>query len=582
MPLTSSQKHYIKKNIGKLPIEKITVDLGLPEKEIRKYLKKQWGTEKYEKFFRKEASQKIPEKINSPGFKKFFADNINIFAFLFILILICYSNSIGNQFVSDDVATIKNNPEVGKLSLVFSNLLNSIQMSLYYVAFHLGGGSPWAFRIINISLHFGSTILLFSILNILANKRIAVFGAAIFAVHPILVESVAWIAGMPYALYSFFLLLSFLFYINSKERKSLKYLSLLSFFLAVMSSAKAIIFPGIIFAFEMSRSNLRKNWLKIAPFFFIDLFFVMFSVSEIGKRVSEISAVSYQDSSGMYNPLIQVPTAIANYFKLIFWPQKLSLYQTEMNFSPAQFTLIVIVFLIFLGFILYGWRKNKSLFFWLSFFFISLLPVLTPFKIAWVVAERYAYLGSIGIFVVAAMFFDWIATKLEEEEEKYKMAVYFIFAAIIIALSARTIARNIDWKDEDHLWIATAKVASSGPNIHNNLGDVYARNGDFEKAAEEFKKSIEINPNYGDAYHNLGNTYNSMGKANLAIENYQKALSINPNIWQSHQNLAGIYFNQGDYQKAYESIKKATEINPTDENLKKNLAIIEEKVNSIK
>lgn len=579
MPLTSNQKHYIKKNIGKLTVEKITADLGLPEKELRRYLKKQWGEEKYEKFFKKETSRKTPAEIDSPGFKKFFADNINVFVFLFVLVILCYSNSIGNEFVSDDVATIKNNPEVGKLSLVFSNFLNAIQMSLYYIAFHLGGGSPWAFRIINILLHFGSTILIFSILNILANKRAAVFGASIFAVHPILVESVVWIAGMPYALYSFFLLLAFFLYISAGESKSRKYFSLLFFFLAVMSSVKAIIFPGIIFVFEMSRSNLKKNWLKLVPFFLVDLFFVMISISGIGKRISDISAVSYQDSSGMYNPLIQVPTAIANYFKLIFWPQKLSLYQTEMNFSPAQFTLMVFVFLIFLGFVFYGWKKNKNLFFWLSFFIITLLPVLTPLKIAWIVAERYAYLGSIGIFAAIAMFFEWLLVKSEDYDEKLKFAVYSAFAIIIIALSTRTIVRNIDWKNEDNLWIATAKVASSGPNIHNNMGDVYARGGDFEKAAEEFRKSIEINPNYGDAYHNLANTYNSLGKADLAIENYQKALSINPNIWQSHQNLAGIYFNQGDNEKAYESMKKAIEINPADENLKKNMAIIEERVN---
>ena len=168
--------------------------------------------------------------------------------------------------------------------------------------------------------------------------------------------------------------------------------------------------------------------------------------------------------------------------------------------------------------------------------------------------------------------------KIIKLNENAKMVGYFALVVIVASLSVRTIIRNKDWKSEDTLWIATAQVAPSGQQIHNNLGDVYARQGDMQKAVEEFKKAIEINPNYADAYHNLGNTYQQMGQLDLAIENYQKALSINPHLWQSYQNLAAIYFNQGQYDLALENIKKALEINPNDENLKQNLQVIESKV----
>lgn len=580
MPLTSNQKHYIKKNIKKLPVEKIAADLSLSERDIHRYLKKQWGQKEYSKFLKKEIYDENSKEFTSFNFKKFFIDNLNFLVFLFILILACYSNSIENQFVSDDIAVIKNNPEMGKFSLVFSNFFSIIQMFLYYVAFHLGGGAPWMFRIINISLHFSSAVLLFSILNLSVNKRVAFLGTAIFAAHPILVESITWISGMPYALYSFFLLLAFLFYIisNLKQQEYTRY-SLFFFFFALMSSEKAIVFPGILFIFELSRNALGKNWKKTIPFFFIDLFFIIFYLLRIGKRVSDINAVGYQDSSGFYNPLIQIPTALANYFKLIFWPKALSLYQTEMTFSNVYYAFFFIISLLFFGLIFYSWKKNKHLFFWLSFFIISLLPVLTPFKISWIVAERYVYLGSIGIFVCVAIFFDWALEKSEKMGENYKIAVYSLIILIISALSIRTVLRNIDWKNEDNLWIATAKVSPSGPNIHNNLGDVYGRQGNLEKSAEEFEKAIKINPNYADAYHNLGNVYRDMKKYDLALENYQKALSINPNIWQSYQNIAAIYFDQNDLQKAYEMIKKALEINPSDQKLQQNLKVIEGQLN---
>jgi len=275
----------------------------------------------------------------------------------------------------------------------------------------------------------------------------------------------------------------------------------------------------------------------------------------------------------MYNPLVQIPVAVGSYLKLIFWPAALTLYQTEMAFSQAQYIVLLLISLFFLGTVIWSYFRNKNVFFWLVFFIVTLLPTLTPFKISWIVAERYVYLGTLGIIVVVAMLFDRIL-KLNENA---KMIGYFLLTVIIASLSIRTIFRNKDWKSEDTLWIATAQVAPSGQQIHNNLGDVYSRQGDLPKAVEEFKTAIEINPNYADAYHNLANTYEQMNQSDAAIENYQKALSINPKLWQSYQNLAQIYFNAGDFQKALENMKKALEIDPQNPQLQNNLKVIEAK-----
>jgi tetratricopeptide (TPR) repeat protein len=302
------------------------------------------------------------------------------------------------------------------------------------------------------------------------------------------------------------------------------------------------------------------------------LILVITYVGQIGSRISSVESSQYQNTHGIENPLIQIPIAITTYLKLMVWPDKLTLYQTELNFSAFIYTLCLVSFLLFLSLAFYSWKRNKSVFFWLSFFVISLLPTLTPFKISWVVAERYVYFGSIGIFVLFAMGFDWLIQKFDV---KYKTIFYSLFAVIILALSVRTIYRNMDWKNEDTLWIATAKTSPSGQNAHNNLGDVYARNKNYPKAVEEFTKATQINPNYADAYHNLANTYQTIGQTDKAIENYQKALSINPNIWQSWQNLASIYYEAGDLGKADEAIKKAIALNPESQDLKNNMTTIE-------
>ena len=145
---------------------------------------------------------------------------------------------------------------------------------------------------------------------------------------------------------------------------------------------------------------------------------------------------------------------------------------------------------------------------------------------------------------------------------------------IVLALGARTITRNNDWKNQDTLWLATVKGAPSGHVIHNNLGDMYGRWQQYDKSIAEYKTAIVIQPNYADAMHNLANTYLEIGNVEQAIYWYAQAIKYGPHLWQSYQNLGAIYYQLGELEKAEELFARAVEINPNDENLKKNLEII--------
>ncbi len=576
MSLSNSQKTYIKRNVRRLSIPEIARDLKISEDEILRYLKKKWSKEKYNKFLsnRTDKTSVASALISSFNLWSFIRANQYILIFLVLLVLAVYFNSLGNSFVSDDIPAIVNNEKLGNFGNIFSeSVLGSLRRLFYFFAFKIGGLNPLSYRIINLIFHLGSTFLVFTLLSLLSKRSIAIVAASIFAVHPILIESVTWISGGPYSQYSFFFLLSFLTYILSKNDQKLFYISIFSCVLSLLSSEKAMVLFLILALYEISFGSFKENWKRMSPFIVICITWIFIYLGKIGERVESLRMEHYQQSGGLINPLLQVPIAIASYLKLIFWPRKLTLYHTEMSFSAGQYALCLLTFILLAGAIIYSCKKNKVIFFWLSFFIITLLPTLTPFGISWIVAERYVYLGSLGIFAVIAT----LADKLTLRGENFRNAVYFALIIIIIALSARTIVRNMDWKNEDTLWIATAKVSPSGPNIHNNLGDVYSRQGDLNKAAEEFQKAIEIKPGYADAYHNLANTYQRMGRFDVAIENYQKAAELNPNLWQSHQALAAIYFEQEKYDLALDEIKKALEINPESEELKQNLQLIESK-----
>jgi len=579
MDLTHSQKKYLKKNLKRLSLDKIASNLNLSENEILQYLKKNWPKDKYQKLIRQ--NHQIPQ-IKEPfiaresfNFKSFFLQNWKALLFLTILTLGVYANNLKNAFLSDDIFGILENKNIGNLTYLLTNQPTMFLKPLFnFLIYKISGLNVIPFHLLNNFFHLGSVWLVFIIISFLATPLLAFFTAGIFAVHPLLTEGITWISGGPYSQYSFFLLLAFWLYLLARHRPypfKLYFFSLLSFLLAMLTTEKAVVFPLMLLLFEFSFSQLRKNWKKLISYFALAFVWGILFITQ-GAIIGRISSLEnqYYQTAGMENPLVQIPIAISSYLQLFLWPDKLTLYHSELTFSRNEYLLRFIIALIYLGIILWAYlKKNRFLFFSLTFFIVVLLPTLTPLKLGWVIAERYAYLASLGLILPVA----WLLTKINEKTEGKKVA-FIIFFILIAVLSTRTLIRNFDWKNQDNLWLSGAKTSPSSHQNHNNLGDLYARRGEYEKAVEEFKKAIELKSNYGDAYHNLANVYHQMGQDDLAEENYKKALEFNPNLWQSYQNLAAIYFTQKNFDLAKEFMEKAIKINPENIDLHINMGIL--------
>jgi len=568
MRLTRKQKKFIKHNKKKLSSTQIANNLRISEEEVLNYLKEQLSEEDYRN---SQLDLKGEKKTETPLFypKQFLKKNWPVFLIFILLVGIAYVNSLNNAFVSDDLAIyqIKN---LGTPTFIFSTPFHFIGNLFYSLAYKIGGYNPLFYRLSNIIFHIGAVVGVYILLSILVNDFFGFIVASLFAVHPILIESFAWISGFQYVQYGFFCLWALIAYILFQQNKKIFYLflSIMLFVLALLSSEKAIVFPLIIPLYEISYGDLKKNWKYTLIFILITLSPTVFYLSQIPARLSGLVKLSYQQNTTS-NPLFQIPVAITSYLQLIVWPDKLTLYHSEPISSLFELIIRWIIFLCFLITTIYGYIKNKPIFFWLCFFIISLLPTLTPFGISWIVAERYVYLGSVGIFFLIG----YLLMKLMANK-KTETIGYLLFIIIIISLLTRTIIRNFDWKNEDNIWIATGKTSPSDPKTHNNLGDVYGRQGDLEKSAEEFKTAIRLNTNYADAYHNLGNVYSQMKKYEEAMKNYLTAIKYNPELWQSYQNLSVIYFNQKQYDLAEKTLQKAIRINRGDINLYIDLGIV--------
>jgi len=568
MSLSGEQKNFIKKNVWQSPPAEIAVSLSLPEREIHDYLKKRWRPEKYARYLARFTEN---TKVKNFSLKQFVFDNRIILLFLFLAVIVCYANSLGNAFVSYDIPIIDKNSNISNFSYIFSPTpLGSFERALYFLAYKIGGANPILFRFPNLIFHFGCVFLVFLILSLISRRHLAIFAAFLFAVHPLLSESVTWISGGSYIKYSFFFLLSFAAYLLADQNRRYYYVSLGAFALSLSISEKAVVLSPLFVFFELAYGNLKHKWKKVWPYLGLSTVFGLIYLSRAGERINQLQTIHYLQP-GHDSIFVKIPTSIASYLWLIVWPQKLTLYHTEMTYTRTEYAFTVLVFLLYVtAIIFFYYKKNRAISFWLVFFVVPLAPSLTPLRVAWAVAERYAYVGTLGILVVIA----WIFYKVASYE-KLRNYVYVFFAILIVALSVRTIVRNRDWKSEETLWFATVKISPSGPNIHNNLGAIYQQKGNLQKAIEEFGLAIAINPGYADAYHNLANTYQQAGMTGEAADSYKKAIEINPRLWQSHQNLAAIYYNQGWYNLSLEELKKAMELNPNDPNLKQNTELLE-------
>lgn len=491
--------------------------------------------------------------------------------FLIILISVTYINSLDNAFVSDDIAEILQNPDISKFSAVWEVPLGFIRPFLYWIAFHIGGLNPIFFRLINIFFHIGTTITLYILLSTLYNKRLAIFASSLFAIHPLLTEPIIWISGGLYPQYTFFFILSLTAYIFSYRFDNFKlYIASVIFFLLSLMThpVMPLTLPAVYFLYELVFGNLRKNWKRLLIFFILSIIWIFYVLSGISAREATLQQVHYQEK-GVDNIFVIVPVALTNYFQLFIWPKDLTLYHSELFYSGFEFMMRLLISLLYLILIVISFFKHKLIFFWSSLFLIALAPTLSPFRLNWIVAERYVYLSSIGIFVIFSYFLDKISSL-----KKFKVAIYTLFIFMTLALCVRTYQRNIDWHNEDNLWIATGKTSPSSPNTHNNLGDVYGRWGDKQRSLQEFLYAIKLKPNYADAYHNAGNVYKELGQMDKSLEFYQQAASLNPYLWQSHQNIAAIYYENKQFDKALDYIQKAVQINPTNLHLRNNLGIV--------
>lgn len=488
--------------------------------------------------------------------KQILKDNWKFLVILSIGIFLLYFNGLQGDFVSDDYATISTNPAVKVLSSYAGNV-TPVTMSNYLMAI-IFGIVPVVYHTFSVLVYILSCWVAVVFLNFLVNKKIAWLTMLIFAVMPAHVEAVTWISGKPYLFIAVFVMICFILIIKYLEESKLGYLiaALIAFgivFLADKPRPLSLFPVLLLYLVVMNKKlywqKLKKIWIYLAAVAVIALAFALPLIIERTKIVN--GGVNASDSV-FYNPFFQYPTGIAKYLQVLLVPVDLTLYHTMYVF-PVWLNWLIL--LDYLALIIYSFYRNKTIFFALTFFLLTLLPSMAPLKVSWLVAERYAFLPSLGFCL-------FLAVVLKSAWGKVKYATLIPLGIMLIYFSYRTFIRNIDWTTNHKLWVNTCQISPNSHNAWNNIGDDYDKLKDYSDSIKGFTQSTIVKPNYADAYHNRGNIFFKTGRLDLARESYNVALNFSPDLFQTYLSLTQIDLMENQINLALAHSQKAVQIQP--------------------
>lgn len=527
--LNRQQQKWFKKHKHKLGAEEIAHHLNLSRREIDKLL----GTK---------------EAVTEPLVYEKYA----LAALLGVAFLVL-ATSWPNQFVSDDIPAILNNPLITSWSNVTLRLTGSLQNLIYFLLTNIFGIVPWPLRLMSILFHLLTAGLLYAIVRRTQPFVVAWLASALFVLAPVTLEPVIWISGISYVLGGFMTMWCLYLHFDDQRTPYKDWLEIITWSLALITTEKFIFIPILLLIWDWRKNRLpRTGWL-LAALLTISLIRGLGLLAILGRRVESLQAEYYNSTAGQVDsPLSKVLIAIGYYLYLYAWPKDLTLYHSEVSLgwqSLVWYGSLSLVFALAVG--LSGRRKDEW-WFWGAFLVTSMIPALLPFGVSSLVAERYAYLGYAGVAVlISGLVFQVMKRKA------LALPIKIFVGIALMAMIGRSLNRIQDWRTADHLWLAAAKSSPHSWQNHNNLGDVYSNQGEYQKAIQEFSTAIDLNPRYADAIHNRANAYLSLGETDLAKAGFQAAAEINPKLWQSRIKLAEIAVAEKNWAVAIEEVMKA-------------------------
>ena len=429
----------------------------------------------------------------------------------------------------------------------FWHPLTWLSLMMDYQLYGLNAGG---YHLTNLILHILSTLLLFWLFcRMTGAVWKSAFVAAVFALHPLHVESVAWISERKDVLSAFFWMLTLCFYVYYTEKPVIRryLLVFFCFALALMSKPMVVTLPVIMMLldywplkrFESKKENvLLWQFKEKLPLFVLSIIFSV--VTLIAQHKPPITGWPLPMESRIINSM----GSLLIYLQKTFWPYDLTVCYPFLVQAPVwQLAGVVSLILIISITVILTMKKHPFLLVGWFWFFITLLPVTGIIPVGNnAMADRFLYLPSIGISIIPA----WTVPLFFRNKNARNKILWPAGMTLLVFLSMVTWKQCGYWKDSITLFRHALRVNSRNYQAHINLASYHVKQGDFDDALNYYHKAIQIKPDQADAYNNRGIAYAKMSQHELALKDFNKAIRLQPDNASIYINRATFYFKQGE------------------------------------
>ncbi|HWY50773.1 MAG TPA: tetratricopeptide repeat protein [Chthoniobacterales bacterium] len=492
--------------------------------------------------------------------------------------------------------------------------------TVFWIEHKLWGAWPLPYHLLNIALHALTALLLWRILERLQIPG-AWLAAGIFALHPVLVESVAWISELKNTLSGALCAGSALLYLKyDQERKRSAYFIAFALFLAgVMTKTVIVTLPAVllvIFWWKRGTLSWKRDLAPLIPFFVIGLVAGLVTVWVEQKFCAE-SGETFDFS--LLERFLIAGRLFWFYLGELLWPRNLIMIYPTWNISQTvlwQYLFPAATLILFLWLWIIR-KKSRGPLAAAICFLLMLFPVLGFFNLSFFMsglgparhdaifrADHFQYLATIAIFAPVSTGAAWLAAQMKAS---LRPAGYAASAALLLLLASLTWGQSTIYRDAETCFRAVIAKNPNSATARSNLGSALLNKGFVDEAIAQSKRSIEIdpdyqfghynlaaalmekgepdeaiphlrtvlkmNPNHPKAYYTLGNALSKKGEVDEAAASYKRALQLQPDFPDAHTNLANLLLEKGDTDAALAHYGKALALQPDNPRAHYNLAV---------
>jgi tetratricopeptide (TPR) repeat protein len=447
----------------------------------------------------------------------------------------------------------------------------------------LFGTNPAAHHLINLLLHVANTLLLFAILrNMTGALWASVFVAAAFALHPLHVESVAWISERKDVLSTLFWMLTTAAYLRYVKRPSVaRYLlTIAAFALGLLAKPMLVTLPFALLLLDYWPLNrvVRGSGFRIRDFGRLIIEKIpLFMLAIVSSAVTFIvqrntGAAAELDAISLYSRIANAFVSYLTYIRKMIWPSDLAVFYPHPGNLPMWQAAAAAAAILAITILVIRLAKNHRYLMtgWL-WYLGTLVPVIGLVQVGnQALADRYSYIPLIGLFTMIAFGTDDLFGKYRYKKIILSMAG----AAAICVLAVCTYVQAGYWRNSVTLFEHTLKVTKNNYLAHNNLGMAFQSQGKIEQAISQYKQVLQFKSDDARAHNNLGNALRAQGKFEEANEHYTQAIKYKQDFAEAHNNLGISLVAQGRIEQGINHYRQALRLKPDSFEIQNNLALV--------